>query len=377
MKKRDFLKIVSASLVFASIPKLVSASVSPNKKRVLVLGGRNFIGPSIVRHFQQAGWEVTLLNRGLTNPHLFPELNSIICDREKEHRSGLNSIRSEIEHIQWDSVVDTWQKSPKAVLDFINEFKGSFKHYHYISSVSVYDDWNELGIVESSALNTIPDFPTSIKENHRYAIRKTLAETAVMENLENYTIYRSHGMRDFRTPDHTNPNEENYWPIRFARGGEILLPDAKDHYYQITDVQSLCRFILNCTDNKIFGAYNVAYKPIKFKDYVNSLIKVTGKPNKLIWIPEAFLIKNGIRPYKDISAWKPKPAGSYHFNVDKAFKNGLTNRPLEILIKDQINGYKNRYPQDRLRYGQMFRGIKVGGLSMSREKELIHKWLRS
>ncbi len=304
MDKRDFLKTFSALLVLATAPKILYGRPVMAKKKVLVLGGRNFIGPSIVQLFQGAGWEVTLLNRGRTNPHLFPELPIIICDREKEDRQDLQKVSARIKNTYWDAVVDTWQKSPKAVFDFIDMFRDHIGHYHYVSSVSVYDSWAEKGIDESGRLNPTPEFPRTIGENYRYAIRKTLSEKTIMAHMENYTIYRSHGMRDFRTPDHSNPNEENYWPIRFARGGEILVPDAKDHYYQITDVQSLCKFMLTCTENKTYGAYNVAYRPIKFKTYIRRLGKVAHKPKRLIWIPGDFLIKSGIRPYRDVSAWK-------------------------------------------------------------------------
>jgi 2'-hydroxyisoflavone reductase len=375
MDKREFLKAISASLILATTPKILHSSNSIIKKKVLVLGGRNFIGPSIVKIFKKSGWDVTLLNRGITNPTLFKELPIIICDREKKNRYDLIKKSTLIKNSHWDCVIDTWQKSPKAVQDFIEEFKDDFSHYHYISTVSVYNDWNEKGIDETRPLNPVPKFPDNINENFRYAIRKTLSEITISDNLTNYTIYRSHGMRDFRTPDHTNPAEEDYWPIRFARGGEILVPDAQDHYYQITDVQSLCKFILHCAENKIYGAYNVAYKPIEFKKYISSLMTATTKSKNLIWILGDFLIKNGLKPYKDISAWKPSPAGSYHFNVNKAIANGLKNRSLDKLIRDQINGYKSRYPNDSIKFGEMQNGKETGDFSSQKEKEIIEKWL--
>jgi len=375
MDKREFLKAISASLILASAPSILYGCDNIVKKKVLILGGRNFIGPSIVKKFKKAGWDVTLLNRGITNPNLFKELPIIICDREKENRYDLKEKSSLIKDSYWDCVIDTWQKSPKAVSDFIDEFKDHFGHYHYISSISVYDGWDKKGIDETHALKPIPEFPTAIEEKFSYSIRKTLSETTILNTLNKYTIYRSHGMRDFRTPDHSNPSEENYWPIRFERGGEILVPDNKDHYYQITDVQSLCDFILHCSENKIYGTYNVAYNPIKFKDYINSLIAVTGKPKKLVWIPGEFLIKNGLRPYRDIAAWKTSPAGNYHFNVNKAMTNGLRNRPLEELMIDQINGYKSRYPNDDVKFGETHNGKEISYFSMEEEKEMIKKWL--
>ena len=50
------------------------ASPTPTSLRILILGGTNFVGPSQVRAALARGHEVTLFNRGLTNPGLFPDL---------------------------------------------------------------------------------------------------------------------------------------------------------------------------------------------------------------------------------------------------------------------------------------------------------------
>jgi nucleoside-diphosphate-sugar epimerase len=378
MDKRTFIKAITATTAMTCFPQFFYGFPKTAKpKKVLILGGRNFVGPSIVNVFKQAGWEVTLLNRGITNPHLFKELPIIICNREKENKEGIKEVDAKIRAHYWDAVVDTWQKSPKAVSDFISEYKDQFAHYHYISSIAVYANWSQKFIDETSPLKSIPAFPKSISEEYGYSIRKTLAESAITEQLSKYTIYRSHGMRDFRTPDHENPNEEPYWPIRFARGGEIMVPEVKDHHYQMTDVQSLCRFIVRCTKNSLYGAFNVAYDPIKFKDYVHSLIQVTGEPKKLHWISGSFLKAQGIRPYRDLPAWRDRPAGAYYFNISKANKAGLINRSLEEVAQDQLNGYRSRYPLDDLKFGGVYKGHKAGNISMETEKKLIKKWLLS
>src|SRR5262249_27404914 len=53
-------------------------------KRVLVLGGTGFVGPSIVRACQAQGHVVTLFNRGKTAPGLFPSVETILGDRVTE-----------------------------------------------------------------------------------------------------------------------------------------------------------------------------------------------------------------------------------------------------------------------------------------------------
>ncbi|MEO9511101.1 MAG: NAD-dependent epimerase/dehydratase family protein [Flavobacteriaceae bacterium] len=376
MNKRDFIKTVGATSICTFLnPSGVFGMQKGTAKKVLILGGRGFMGPRIVEEFLTAGYEVTLLNRGKTNAHLFSNLPIIICDREKENKQGFKAIDKKYKDTYWDIAVDTWQKSPKAVSDFLEEFKGKIGHYHYISTVSVYDKWDKKFIVESEPLNPLPKFPSTISENFRYAIRKTLSEVAIREKTTNYTIYRSHGMKDFRTTRPNDPNTEPFWPVRFLRGGEILVPKVPDHHMQVTDIKSLTRFIVHCSRSEIYGAFNVAYNPTPFKDFISSLIHATGMPEKIHWINGEFLIKNGLLPYKIVPLWKPTPAGSYYFNVQKAIGAGLVNRSMVEMITDQLNGYKSRRPEDNVRFGEIVDGKQQKYYSMDKEKEVIKKWI--
>ncbi len=352
-----------------------STSKEKNGKKALMLGGRGFIGPTIVNALLAAGYEVTLLNRGMTNPELFSELPLIVCDREKENKQGLKAISKKDRETYWDVVVDTWQKSSKAVADFLEEFKSNIGHYHYISSISVYDKWDKKYIIENEPLNPLPAAPTTIGEEFRYAIRKTLAEEAIRKHFDRYTIYRSSGMKDYRTTHPNDPSSQPYWPVRFNRGGEILVPKIKDHYIQFTDVQSLVRFVVHCAENKTYGAFNVAHPTMAFKDYISCLAYVTQRPDKLHWIDGSFLEKEGLLPYKIVPFWREQPVGFYYFNVQKALLAGLVNRPVTDMLADQLAGYKSRFPKDDVRFGITVGDTTIKYFSMEKEKEVIRKWI--
>lgn len=376
MDKRDFIKTTAAASIATFLgPSGIFGRNQDKDQKVLILGGRGFLGPSIVEAFLTAGYQVTLLNRGKTNAHLFSNLPIIICDREKENKQGLRAIDKKYKHSYWDIVIDTWQKSPKAVSDFLEEFKGQFGHYHYISTVSVYDKWDKKFIEESEPLNPLPKFPEAISVDFRYAIRKTLAEEVIRDKTDYHTIYRSHGMKDYRITRPEDPNAEPFWPVRFLRGGELLVPKVKDHHCQVTDIKSLTRFIVHCAGSKTYGSFNVAYDPTPFKDFVSSLIHATGVPKKIHWIDGDFLIENGLLPYKIVPLWKPTPAGSYYFNVQKAIGAGLVNRPMVEMITDQLHGYKSRHPKDDVRFGEMVDGKQLKYYSMDKEKEVIKRWV--
>lgn len=50
--------------------------------RLLILGGTQFLGRHLVDTALARGHEVTLFNRGKTNPRLYPDIETIIGDRE-------------------------------------------------------------------------------------------------------------------------------------------------------------------------------------------------------------------------------------------------------------------------------------------------------
>ena len=144
----------------------------------------------------------------------------------------------------------------------------------------------------------------------------------------------------------------------------------------MTDAVSLSRFIIHSAENKVTGKYNVAYNPIPFKEYISALAEITNTPRKLHWIPGEFLLEQGVVPYKEIEYWKVRSPGSYYFSVDKAMKSGLKSRPIADMLKDQIRGYKRRFPKDDFEFGGIYEGDVVK-LSPSKEKEVINNWLES
>ena len=75
--------------------------------RLLVLGGTKFLGRAVVESALAGGHEVTLFNRGTTNPELFPELEKLRGDRD----GGLDALRGR----EWDAVVDPSGYVPRVV----------------------------------------------------------------------------------------------------------------------------------------------------------------------------------------------------------------------------------------------------------------------
>ena len=75
--------------------------------RILILGGTKFLGRAVVEEALARGDEITLFNRGQTNPEVFPEVERLRGDRD----GGLGALAGR----NWDAVVDTSGYVPRLV----------------------------------------------------------------------------------------------------------------------------------------------------------------------------------------------------------------------------------------------------------------------
>ena len=98
--------------------------------RLLVIGGTRFVGRHIAKAAIDAGHDVTLFNRGLTNPGLFPRAEHVHGDR---HAGGLAALSGR----RFDAIVDSSAYFP-ADVEAAAQVRAD--HYVLISSGSVYRD---------------------------------------------------------------------------------------------------------------------------------------------------------------------------------------------------------------------------------------------
>ena len=113
-----------------------------------MLGGTGFLGPQTVEAALRRGHKVTLFNRGKTRPGLFPDLEKLHGDREKDDLKALEGRK-------FDAVVDTSANVPRWVKKAAAVLGPNIGHYVYISSISVYPDNSKPGMDESTAVATI------------------------------------------------------------------------------------------------------------------------------------------------------------------------------------------------------------------------------
>src|SRR5438876_9537937 len=100
--------------------------------RVLMLGGTLYVGRHLVAAARARGHEITRFNRGRTGPGLFPDLDTIVGDRESD--LGL------LDRGHWDFVLDTSGYLPSVVRATGRRLGSRVGHYAFVSSISVYAD---------------------------------------------------------------------------------------------------------------------------------------------------------------------------------------------------------------------------------------------
>lgn len=227
INRRTILKAtgVSAALVFAPVRALQSAGAAgPPLKRLklLVLGGTRCLGPAVVRSALARGHELTLFNRGMTQPNLFPGISRRLGNRFPERGVGLSALNSG----EWDAVLDLCDQYPRVVEASAKLLAGRVGRYLFVSSISVYRNFQLTGLDEQAEVRPVPEsyeeLPDLIENDWAtYGGRKVGSENAVSRLFgERATIVLPCSI----CGGENNGGSGAYWPSRLYHDERVLLP---------------------------------------------------------------------------------------------------------------------------------------------------------
>lgn len=324
--------------------------------KILIIGGTKFLGRHLVNSARVRGHEVTLFNRGKTNPSLFRKVKTIRGDREKE----LNQLSGE-----WDAVIDTCGYVPRIVKLSAEALKNKVEKYVFISSVSVYESFSKIGINESDPVAKLEDENVEEVTGETYGALKALCEKTVQEIMGIDSLIIRPGLI---VGSHDPTDRFTYWVKRTAQGGEILAPDKPTALTQIIDVRDLADFIITLIENDVSGVFNATgpATPLSFGLLLDTCKLISGSDAKFKWASVDFLSENNVAPWSDMPAWIPDTtddAGFMHVDFSKAVHAGLKFSTLEDTIKNILE-WTNDFPANY----EMKAGLKP-----EREKELLEK----
>lgn len=355
--RREFLETAAGAWLAAGLTGRVAQGGGVEPRTILMLGGTGFLGPHTVEAALRRGHKVTLFNRGKTRPGLFPDLEKLHGDREK------NDLKA-LEGRKWDAVVDTSANVPRWVNRSAAVLGPNIGRYIYISSISVYADTSKPGD-ETAAVSTIDDPTTEKIDGRTYGALKALSEKAAEIAMPGKVAVVRPGL--IVGPD--DPSDRfTYWPVRVARGGEVLAPGSPDDPIQLIDVRDLGEFLVRLIEDQTRGVFNATgpETTLTMGRTLDACKKVSGSDATFAWADPDFLEKQGVQPWSDMPAWVPdrgETAGFARVNIARALKAGLTFRSIDDTAKATLAWF-NGLPEAR-------RAKLRSGISPEREARVL------
>ncbi len=326
---------------------------------ILFLGGTSFVGRHVAEAAIEAGHALTFFNRGVTDPELFAEQRHLRGDRAGDV-SALAAVDA-------DAVIDTSGYTPDAVLASARAVAGRVRSYVFMSSVDAYD-LSAPCIDESSATKTLPEGASTAQFTPEfYGAHKALCERTLVDILgaERVIAVRAGLMAG----PYDKTDRFTYWPVRVARGGEMLVPVGPDMPVQIIDVRDVARWIVDGLERGLHGTFNAVGTPgaLTFGDVLGTSETVSGSVPVLRWASPEFLAAHGVGEWVEMPLWladAPELRGLRNVQNERAVRAGLRLRPLADTIADILAEYRARPPERTLR----------AGLAPDREAALLRAW---
>jgi len=373
--RRDLLKLSGLGMSAVALSSLgaraMAQSLAMNGKadqplNILILGGTGFTGPFQVRYALARGHRVTIFNRGNRSLDWPGPVEELVGDRNE---GNLDALKDR----QWDVCIDNPTTLPFWVRDAGEMLQDKVDHYLFTSTLSVYASNAELGADESAATleysgeDAMAETLDSLRANvgSLYGPLKAESEREVARWFpDRHTIIRPTLI--------VGPGDQTdrftYWPLRMARGGQVLAPgDGKDPV-QIIDARDVAEFTIRQAEAQTGGAFNAAGPdyPFTFEAMLYGIRAITGVAAELNWAPADFLAEQGINPWSDMPVWIPSQGDYAGFSTRsnaKAIAAGLRFRPFADTVSATLEWFREQ-PEDR-------QAEVRAGISAEREAEVL------
>ncbi len=319
--------------------------------RLLVLGGTRFVGRHLVEAALAAGHQVTIFNRGRSNPTLFPQAERLIGDRH----GGLDPLEGR----RWDVVLDVNGYLPRLVRASAELLARAAERCVFVSTLAVYADASP-GRHEGSPLATLQDPAIEEVTSQTYGALKVLCEQAVEASFPGRTLILRPG---YIVGPFDYTDRFTYWVRRVGQGGEMLAPGEPDTPLQFIDARDLASFALRMIESMAVGAYNITgpQQPLTWGRFLQACKEVLQADTTFTWVDEAFLESHGVTE-EELPMWpRAQYRGVMQTDIRKALAAGLSYRPLQDTIRDI-------WDWDRCQ------GVPKAGLSREGEVELLQAW---
>jgi 2'-hydroxyisoflavone reductase len=284
--------------------------------RILVIGGSSFVGRGIVQAALDEGHDVTLFNRGKTDPGAFPDAEHLTGDR--------NSDLSALDGRDWDATVDVCAYVPAQVRSLLENLGHRAGHYTFVSTISVYGrDVPDEGFTEDAPLLE-PAWDDQMSME-KYGELKVACEQVAQELAGDRLLVIRPG---YVLGPHDPTHRFTYWVERVAEGRSPMAGPDADQPLQGVDARDLGRFTVSQLAKQVVDAFHVT-APEPAPTFAEVLETIAGAVGATL--PEVRWV--GAKEVLPLSApppWWPKMRAS----LAKARAAGFTWRPLADTARD-------------------------------------------
>jgi 2'-hydroxyisoflavone reductase len=342
---------------------------SDKKLSILILGGTSFLGPHQIKYALDRGHSVTTFTRGKTKPviyqKMFEDVESLIGDRE----DNLTAL----ENRSWDVVIDNSGRNSEWTKKSAQLLKDKADLYMYLSSTGVYYPYLKGNADESSKI-LLADPPSpheSEEKKDSYGVMKAKSE---IEAIKAFGEDRTVSIRSSYMLGPADMTDRFiHWPIRLAKGGEILVPGKSEDPVQYLDVRDVAEWSIRLCEQKASGTFNAAgpNQAQGMGGFIDSIKDSFDVKSTFTIVDDyEFLAQNHV--YYLIPWILPDTNyyGSARINNQKGIKAGLTFRDLKETVRDTHEWWysDSLSDEDRNKYEKDPRNM------LMREADLLLKW---
>jgi 2'-hydroxyisoflavone reductase len=361
--RREFVRLAAFTGMAQALPAMAQ-SLKP--MRLLILGGTGFIGPYQIRYALARGHHVTIFNRGRQKENWPGPVEELLGDRDGDLKA--------LEGHDWDVCIDNPTTLPVWVRDAARVLKGHVGQYIFISTISAYAANDQIAdetapLAAYKGDDAMAETTKSLNANFQlYGPLKAASEKEALKQ------YGEAATTIIRPPLIVGPGDSTdrftYWPVRLARGGEILAPGDGSDPVQFIDARDLAEWTVRMAEQRTTGMFNAGgpARPITMRQMLEGIAEGIHVEPKFAWAPQDFLKANKVSAWGNMPVWFPGQGATFGFHrrdISRALAAGITYRPLPVTAADTLAWFRtlSAERQAKLR----------SGITPEREAELLGK----
>ena len=291
-------------------------------KKILIVGGNQFVGKEIAKKFLEKDYIVYVLNRGIKK-------NITEAVFLKADRDNYVEMENVLEGIEVDIIIDVSAYIEKQVDILHKIMKKRFKQYILISSASVYNNMKSMPLNEGCQVGENLIWGDYAK--NKYLAERRTIENSILYNFK-YTIFRPFYIYGVGN----NLDRENYFFSRLKYNLPIYVP-SKNNTIQFGYIEDLALAVESSIGNSDF--YNQIFN-VSGDEYVtmSEFSEICGKV-----ISKKAIIKYINTEEKKIIAreWFPFREVNFFGDISKLENTGFRNSYSLIQGLEKTYQYNN------------------------------------